>query len=68
MPLKVANPRRVPQGSPIISFSPPDKDGLRHITQSWYEGETFTRPLTPRGFTAAMEKEWIDHGFLVESE
>ena len=67
MGFKVANPRGIPNDSPIITFSPPDKDGRHHRAVSWYEGEDFTRPTDPKGFTASMEKGWIDGGFLVES-
>ena len=66
MGFKVANPRGIPTDSPIITFSPPDKDGRHHKAVSWYEGEEFTRPTDPKGFTAAQEKTWIETGYLVE--
>ncbi len=66
MGLKVANPRGITDDSPILTFSPPDSNGRHHRAISWYAGEVFTRPTDPKGFTAAMEKAWIEKGYLVE--
>ena len=66
MGLIVANPKGLPPGTPVISFSPQNKDGVFTQIIRWYEGDKFTRPTEPRGCTASMEKDWIKQVLLVE--
>ncbi len=79
MALRVANPRKIntviepgprtqTEFRPILTFAPRDKDGRRRRQQLWYEHDVFERPADIKGFTAQMEKDWIDAGFLVKVE
>lgn len=53
----VQNPREVPEGTAILSWS----DGTANI--DWFEGEEF---IKPKGMTAETAKGFIDAGFLAK--
>lgn len=49
---KVANPRDIPKGIPILS-----REG-----QHWFEGDNFT---PPHGMPKESVADWVKRGFLV---
>lgn len=53
----VANPRNIPEGVPVISYAPDNKD--------WNEGDEFVKPASMKDDAV---KRWVDGGYLVEKK